>query len=150
MSGIPPTVAAPARRHRSRQRERILAWLRATDRHPSAAEIYAALLPEIPALSLGTVYRNLEVLVAEGAIDEVPCATGAARYDGNIEPHHHFNCERCGRILDVDVPVPRGLTKRLAGEHGLRSQRVRISFFGLCPTCDGAPTSSTASDRGRT
>jgi Fe2+ or Zn2+ uptake regulation protein len=90
----------------------------------------------MPALSLGTVYRNLEVLVAEGEVDEVACATGAARYDGNIEPHHHFNCEHCGRILDVDVPVPRGLAKRLASEHGLRSERVCISFYGLCPTCE--------------
>ena len=94
------------------------------------------------ALSLGTVYRNLEVLVAEGEIDEVPGSMGATRYDGNVEPHHHFNCERCGRILDVDLPLPRGLTRRLADDHGLRANRVRISFFGHCPDC----TESTLHD----
>jgi len=116
----------------------MLAWLRSTDSHPTAAEIHAALLPELPALSLGTVYRNLELLVREGAIDEVASAAGAARYDGNVAPHHHFNCEGCGNILDVDLPAPRGLARRLAGSHGLRAREVRISYFGLCEACEAA------------
>ena len=132
----PPEAGATQRRHRSQQRERILEWLRGTDSHPTAAEIHRALAPHLPALSLATVYRNLEVLVAEGAIDEVPTAVGATRYDGNVEPHHHFNCDHCGRIVDVDLSVPRGLSTRLAGEYGLRSQRIRISFFGHCAECE--------------
>jgi Fe2+ or Zn2+ uptake regulation protein len=143
----PPVVPASPRRKRSRQRDRILAWLRATDIHPNAAEIHAALQPEIPALSLGTVYRNLEVLAAEGEIEEVPSAAGSARYDANLEPHHHFNCDGCGRILDVDLPVPRGLARRLAGEHGLRSRRVRISFFGLCPACESSSQAASEARR---
>jgi Fe2+ or Zn2+ uptake regulation protein len=90
-------------------------------------------------LSLGTVYRNLEVLVAEGEIDEVPSALGATRYDGNVRPHHHFHCERCGRIVDLALPVPRGLTRRIEREHGLLASRVRISCFGLCATCAAMP-----------
>jgi len=99
----------------------------------------------MPALSLGTVYRNLEILVAEGSVDEVSSFQDAARYDGNVSPHHHFNCERCGQILDVEIPVPRGLAKRLVGSHGLRARRVRISFFGLCAACEAAPDASTIS-----
>jgi len=87
------------------------------------------------ALSLGTVYRNLEILVESREVDEVPSAVGATRYDGNVEPHHHFNCEECGRIVDVEIPVSRGWTRRLERERGLRASRVRISFFGLCTTC---------------
>ena len=135
MTPNPPDAGAVPRRHRSRQRDRIRRWIQQTDTHPTAAEIHEALRPEMEALSLGTVYRNLEVLVAEGEVDEVPCAVGATRYDGNVEPHHHFNCEACGRILDVEMPLPRGLARRLANEHGLRPSRVRIDFFGLCPTC---------------
>ena len=144
MPTSPPNAPARApRRHRSRQRERILAWLRASHSHPTANEIHAALLPAMPALSLGTVYRNLEVLVGEGAVDEVPTAVGPARYDGNLAPHHHFNCEACGAIVDVELPVPRGLARRLAGEHGLRARRVRIAFFGLCASCEGAADASS-------
>jgi Fe2+ or Zn2+ uptake regulation protein len=120
-----------------------LQWLRATDQHPTAARVHEALRSEMPALSLGTVYRNLEILVAEGLVDEVPCSDGASRYDGNVEPHHHFNCESCGQILDVELPTPRGLRKRLAGSHGLHARRVRISFFGLCATCEDAQDAST-------
>jgi Fe2+ or Zn2+ uptake regulation protein len=136
VNAAPPDSSAPPRRKRSRQRDRILDWLRSTDVHPTAAQIHAALSPDMPSLSLGTVYRNLEVLVADGEVDEVSSATGAARYDGNLEPHHHFNCERCGRILDVEISIPRSLTRRLASEHGLRARRVRLSCFGLCPECD--------------
>ena len=133
----PPHAGGSPRRHRSQQRERILAWLRATDTHPTAAEIHGALAPSLPALSLATVYRNLEVLVAEGEIDEVPTAVGATRYDGNVEPHHHFHCDHCGRIVDVELPVPRGVVRRLAADYGLRSERTRMDFFGRCPECEG-------------
>lgn len=135
----PPADSTSPRRNRSRQRDRIRSWLQQTDSHPTAADIHEALLPEMSALSLGTVYRNLEILVAGGEIDEVPSTVGATRYDGNVLPHHHFNCERCGRILDVDLPVPRGLTRRLADDHGLQSTRTRISFFGLCSVCAESP-----------
>ncbi len=92
-------------------------------------------MPESSALSLGTVYRNLEILVADGLVDEVPSALGATRYDGNVSSHHHFNCDRCGEIFDVDLRESRGLTLRLEREHGLRATRLRISFFGDCPAC---------------
>lgn len=146
VNSTPQDVTAAPRRKRSRQRARILDWLRATDTHPTAAQIFDALAPEMPSLSLGTVYRNLEVLVADGEIDEVPCGVGAARYDGNVEPHHHFNCERCGRILDIALPSPRSMTRRLESEYGLVSKRVRMSFFGRCPECE--VTESPGSDVG--
>jgi len=141
----------PRRRHRSAQRERILAWLRGTDIHPTAAQIHTALAAQnprrrtprseppgtpAPRLSLGTVYRNLEVLVAEGEVVEVLVAGRPARYDARIEPHHHFCCDVCGVISDVDLPVPRSLARRLADEHGLAARRIHVSFHGLCPACE--------------
>lgn len=137
----PLDAAAAPRRNRSRQREAILDWVRQTDSHPTAAEIHRALVPKSSALSLGTVYRNLEILVADGVVDEVPSAVGATRYDGNVLPHHHFNCDLCGQIFDVDLPEPRGLARRLESEHGFRATRLRISFSGACPTCAERTTS---------
>jgi Fur family transcriptional regulator, peroxide stress response regulator len=131
-----PPVSDGPRRHQSRQRERLLAYLRAARCHPTAAQIHSALLPHIPALGLATVYRNLEVLVAQGLVAEVPSASGALRYDGNREPHDHFECEACGRILDVPSDEQDRIVKRLAKRFGLQARRVQISFVGLCPPCD--------------
>ena len=130
----PPTVEA-RRRHRSRQRESILDWLRESASHPTAAEIHAALLPRFPRLSVGTVYRNLDLLVCDGEIEIVRGAGAPLRYDGNPTPHHHFICERCGRICDLELPTPPSLARRLQRDHGLSVRRTRIEFTGPCPAC---------------
>jgi Fe2+ or Zn2+ uptake regulation protein len=146
----PPQSARARRRNRSPQRERLLAWLRGTDTHPTAAEIHAALSPGTPRLSLATVYRNLEVLVADGSIDAVAGAGPALRYDANPRPHHHFVCERCGRIRDLHAPRSHGLVRRLAREQGLRARRVRLDFYGSCPDCLQAPEAPMARQAGWT
>ena len=129
---IPPRSA---RRHRTRQRERILEFLRASEDHPTAAQTHQALLGELPQLSLGTVYRNLEVLVSQGVVEEVPSA-GGTRYDGNPKPHHHFICERCGAIDDLHLVAPRSLAQKLRRARGCRAMRIKIDFFGLCEACE--------------
>ena len=136
---VPIENPARPRRHRTRQRERLLELLRDTDRHPTAAELYETARPEFPNLSLGTVYRNLEVLVSEGLIEAVPAASGPMRYDGNAVPHHHFVCEGCGDIHDVELPLPNELASELADQlhrkYELRAERARIHFSGLCHAC---------------
>ena len=126
---------APRRRNRSRQRELILQFLRASEEHPTAAQTHAALLRRMPNLSLGTVYRNLEVLVHEGLVEELPAA-GGARYDGNPKAHHHFICEGCGAIDDLHLQAPPSLAQKLRRARGRKASRVRIDFFGLCEACE--------------
>jgi len=135
VSSDPPSSDAAPRRRRSRQRDEMLAWLRSTDSHPTASQILEALAPRSPGISLATVYRNLELLVDAGQVREVACERGPHRYDGNAEPHHHFSCDACGRIVDLGLPTPRGLTARLEREHGLRAERVSITFHGRCAAC---------------
>ena len=124
------------RRHQTRQRARILEWLRTSESHPTAAQTHEALVRELPSLSLGTVYRNLEVLVSEGLIDEVPCAGGGLRYDGNPKPHHHFICDACGAIDDLHLQAPAELARKLRRARGRTARRIRIDFFGLCEACE--------------
>jgi Fe2+ or Zn2+ uptake regulation protein len=132
---MPPE--SPRRRNRTRQRECILELLRGSDSHPTAQWIHEALLDEFPRLSLGTVYRNLEVLASEGLLDEVPAPGPASRYDGNLEPHHHFLCEGCGAIEDLEIRVPDGLEARVRRKYRLKPRRFRIDFYGLCRACSG-------------
>ncbi len=137
MSVVKSAPLEPAkRRHQTRQRARILAWLRETHSHPTAAQTHEALVRELPNLSLGTVYRNLEVLVSEGVIGEVPSAGGGVRYDGNAKPHHHFICESCGAIDDLHIQAPPELARKLRRARGRTARRIRIDFYGLCESCE--------------
>jgi Fe2+ or Zn2+ uptake regulation protein len=131
------------RRHKTRQRERLLELLRSSLAHPTAAELHDAARPEFPALSLATVYRNLDVLISEGMIEAVPCEGGATRYDGNPVPHHHFVCDGCGAIEDVEITLPGELSSRLERKYRLHAQRTRVRFFGLCHTCSDPNASPT-------
>lgn len=124
-----------ARRNRSRLRERTLELLRASRGHPSAGHTHRALREEFPQVSLGTVYRNLEILASEGKIETVANPHGPTRYDGNVAPHHHFICEGCGEIEDIELRVPDELTARVRRKYRVRPTRFRIDFYGLCRSC---------------
>ena len=120
---------------RSRQRDRILSALMETDCHPTADWVYARLKPEFPDLSLGTVYRNLNILVEMGLITRIDNGSSFDRYDARREPHHHFVCEKCGSILDLALPVDAGLEDRISRQTGLTIKRHKIDFFGICTQC---------------
>src|SRR4051794_7259511 len=84
-----------------------------TTTHPSAESVYATACREMPTISLRTVYQTLNDLAAMGEIQALDLGTGSARFDPNLDPHHHLVCEDCGRVEDLyadfdDVRVPRG------------------------------------------
>lgn len=85
----------------SRKREALYNALRATTVHPTAEWLYAALRPEYPDLSLGTVYRNLKKFCAEGKARSVGVINGQEHFDGDTSAHSHFVCDCCGRVLDI-------------------------------------------------
>ena len=74
----------------------VLDVVRATETHPTAEWVHRMVRRRLPRVSLGTVYRNLRLLVAEGLVKELPGPH--ARFDGNLSEHHHFTCLSCGRI----------------------------------------------------
>jgi len=103
--------------------------------HPTAAEIHARVREQLPRVSLGTVYRNLELFVRTGEIRKLVAPGGQARYDADLRPHAHAHCVRCGRI--ADVPAGRqaagGSPPRRLG--GFRILSLRIEYLGICPGC---------------
>ena len=114
--------------------------LRGTETHPTAEWLHRLVRRRLPRVSLGTVYRNLRLLVAEGLASEIPGPH--ARFDANMAAHHHFTCVRCGRIVDVDGPLAEpqaeALRVRIAARTGLNITHHRIEFFGRCPECRSA------------
>ena len=121
-------------RKHSRKRDAILACLRSTPTHPSADWIYARLKPEIPDLSLGTVYRNLNLFREEGLIASVGVVNGLERFDADVSPHMHCICSCCGAVMDAGVAtVPDGLASCAARCGEVES--CRITFSGVCSHC---------------
>jgi Fur family peroxide stress response transcriptional regulator len=85
----------------SRQRESIKACLMSRHDHPTADALYASIREEFPNISLGTVYRNLNLLVETGEIQKINCGDGSDHFDGNANAHYHFICRECHRIYDM-------------------------------------------------
>lgn len=124
-----------ARKH-SRKRDAILACVRATTCHPTAEWVYARLKPEIPDLSLGTVYRNLAMFKQNGEIVSVGTVAGLERFDGNIAPHAHFVCNGCTSVYDVAQELlPDSFLRSAEEATGGQIDTYQLSYYGICPKC---------------
>ncbi|MDR1947542.1 MAG: transcriptional repressor [Desulfovibrio sp.] len=118
----------------TRQRALILHTLRAFPVHPTAGEIYAKAREKMPDLSLGTVYRNLEVLTRSGAVICLERAGACRRFDGNTVPHVHVRCIACGRIGDIMGTLPDTAPANVRSP-GFDILGVEVEFTGLCSKC---------------
>ena len=121
-------------RRYSPQREMIRRYLMSTDAHPSAETVYTALKPQAPGLSLGTVYRNLNLLADEGEILRLPLKV--ERFDADTRPHAHFVCSACDRVLDLELDYDAALDERVRRACGCTVSRHDSFFYGLCPCCN--------------
>lgn len=123
-------------RKHSRKRDAILACVRATDCHPTAEWVFSRLKPEIPDLSLGTVYRNLAMFREEGIIQSLGAINGLERFDGRVEPHCHLYCRCCGSVVDVeDLTLPDTVCEEAAEIVGGDVDGWNLLFTGLCGRC---------------
>ncbi|MBA4358220.1 MAG: transcriptional repressor, partial [Desulfovibrio sp.] len=85
------------------QRQVILEELRGLKSHPTAGELCQLVRKKLPRVSLGTVYRNLEILSRSGVIQKIDVAGVEMRFDGDISNHYHLRCVGCGRVFDVEM-----------------------------------------------
>ena len=115
----------------SKQRETILELLRGTMEHPTAEWVYQHIREDIPNISLGTVYRNLNYLVEQGLAVKVDHDGEAERFDARTDSHHHLICEKCGDIIDYDGPV----TVQMGPVKGFEIREQRVQIYGLCSGC---------------
>lgn len=130
----------------TRQKTLIIDILRASRSHPTAAEIYDAARQRLPSISLGTVYRNLASLCAEGEVVRLVSHDGPDRYDFMYADHWHATCSVCGRI--VDIPTDAGLLSSFAGRCGDGMTPRGIEVNCICDACrDVAMSGSSAQKR---
>ena len=118
----------------TKQRSLMLAKLQETCGHPTADELYSITREALPHLSLGTVYRNLELLARQGKVRCIENAGFQKRFDANLMPHHHVRCTRCGRVGDVETDMPRPDIKAARAE-GFTLTGAEIFFEGVCSMC---------------
>ena len=119
------------------QRLRIFEVLHDSDEHLTAEAVHARVRTEMPTISLRTVYQTLNDLAAMGELIQLDLGTGSARFDPNLEAHHHLVCDACGHVHDVhadfsEVHVPEG------DDHDFEVSVTEIVFRGLCRDCRAA------------
>lgn len=124
-----------ALRH-SKQREDLLAMLRERYDHPTAEQLYNDLKSKLPKLSLGTVYRNLSLLESLGDVVKISTNGASERYDGNVDEHYHFVCEKCNSVEDLNIPVMTELTTEVEKASKGIVTRHSMVFYGVCEKCN--------------
>lgn len=118
----------------TRQRKVILDELKKVCTHPTADEVYEMVRPILPRISLGTVYRNLDLLAESGEILRLEHAGSQKCFDGTTTPHAHIRCTECGRVADVDLPHTLPDYTQIAVKD-FTVKNARVEFEGICSSC---------------
>lgn len=119
----------------SRQRESIKTCLMNRTDHPTADALYLSIREEFPNISLGTVYRNLNLLVELGEIIKFTCGDGSEHFDYTTAQHYHFVCKSCGKIIDLPVSMVRETDDFFTEEIPGRVDNHALFFYGECEDC---------------
>jgi len=123
-------------RKNSKKRKALLEALCNSHEHPTAEMLYNQLKPEFPELSLGTVYRNLGVLVQEGLVKSVGHVNGQERYDATTYPHPHFVCRNCHGVIDLTLPdTVSGMYEEIGSQFHCAPEEYSLTISGLCAKC---------------
>ncbi len=126
----------------TRQRQVILEELRKMQCHPSADELYEVVRERLPHISLGTVYRNLDLMARDGLIQRLELGGTQKRFDGDISGHYHIRCMNCGRVDDAHMERITAIDDAAKGETDYEIIEHRLEFIGLCPKCSGKKSAS--------
>ncbi len=119
----------------TKQRETILRVIRESDKHLTANEVFDDARRQMPGISFATVYNSLNYLKKEGLIGEIKFTTGANLYDGKLDRHDHALCNRCGKLVDLELSIPKKLLEEAASRSQFKPDTIELTLRGLCPEC---------------
>jgi Fe2+ or Zn2+ uptake regulation protein len=117
------------------QRQVILEEIQKVNTHPTADEVYEIVRRRLPRISLGTVYRNLEILSARGLIQKIGPLSSQMRFDGITKNHYHLRCIYCGSVEDAPIDPLENLEKALCEKSDYSIIDHKLEFIGICPKC---------------
>lgn len=127
---------APARGQPRSTKQLQVIWdtVKGDKSHPTADQIYERVRKKLPTISLGTVYRNLQKLVAEKRL-QVLMRGRSQHFDPLVEGHQHFICESCDRVYDVVLEGQREIKPAKLPHEGFKVTSHQLSFYGICKHC---------------
>ncbi|HSK71700.1 MAG TPA: transcriptional repressor [Pyrinomonadaceae bacterium] len=119
----------------TKQRQAVLQAIRESEEHLTANEVFENARRILPGISFATVYNSLRYLKQEGLIGEVRFGMDASRYDRKLTRHDHAICNKCGKLVDMELPLPDGLLEEAAGRSKFEAESIELTLRGLCPEC---------------
>ena len=121
----------------TKQRQVILEEIQKVNTHPTADEVYRMVRLRLPHISLGTVYRNLEILFEAGLIQKIGPLSSQMRFDAVLENHYHIRCSHCGKVEDAMVESIGKIDDsiRNININNFNVTGHTLEFIGICPDC---------------
>ncbi|MGO4110971.1 peroxide-responsive transcriptional repressor PerR [Paenibacillus sp. YAF4_2] len=117
------------------QRHAILSYLMGSMSHPTADEIYKALSPNFPSMSVATIYNNLRLFVEAGLVRELTYGDDSSRFDADLSDHYHAICKSCGQIVDFEYPPLLEVERAASHKTGFTVEGHRMEIYGVCANC---------------
>ncbi len=119
----------------TKQRQVIMDILSTLKGHPTAEELFVAVRQDLPRISLGTIYRNLDVLAREGMVSKIESSGKQRKFDPIVNQHYHIKCLECGRLDDVILELQSDLICKVSKMTRYHVTGQKIEFIGFCPDC---------------
>ncbi|MDR2542378.1 MAG: transcriptional repressor [Treponema sp.] len=116
------------------QRQLVFNAVKELNVHVTAEQVYEYVVKKHPSISRATVYRNLNQMSDAGELLNIGNFYGSTHYDHNCRKHHHFICEVCRQVFDVNVCIP-GICDKITEMEGFEIKGHNLSFYGLCKSC---------------
>jgi Fur family ferric uptake transcriptional regulator/Fur family peroxide stress response transcriptional regulator len=119
----------------TKNRQSVLRVIRESDKHLTASEVFDDARRLMPGISFATVYNSLRYLTKEGLIGEIRFGTDANLYDRRLTRHDHAICNDCGKLVDLELPLPDGLLREAADRSKFQAASIELTLRGVCPEC---------------
>lgn len=119
----------------TKQRQAVLQVIRDSEEHLTANEVFDHARRLLPGISFATVYNSLRFLKQEGLIGEVRFGVEATRYDRKLHRHDHAICNSCGKLIDLELPIPDELLKKGERLSKFKVDSIEVVLRGSCPEC---------------
>ena len=130
----------------TKQRETVLRVIRESEKHLTANEVFDDARRMLSGISFATVYNSLSYLKKEGLIGEIKLGTDANLYDRKLTRHDHAICNKCGKLVDLELPIPKKLLEEAANRSQFKPDTIELTLRGLCPECSEQKEIKTESE----